>query len=468
MKKIFLSLLFVNFCLVAMSQDDVFPEYSTEEYNIEIKITEGLGRSLDSHLLCDSILYYEFHGMKPSAGNRWILTSGGSQDASTTNTPPALMCRLLNVYATGDVDGMKALYRPQDAAFLNKIFAVDSLADRWRNYAQLINKMNLLMSISDGGEELLFVELYHDSYVLTTDVFGMKQIDGQWRLDCDTLRTEGAVNILQYLQIYSPVAMLGNNRDFDGDGINNLKDNCPCTANPGQEDYDMDGVGDVCDNCPKKSNPMQLDTDGDGVGDSCDNCVETPNPSQSDTDHDGVGDECDICPYNFDPKQQTVTDSLGNVTGLECDPDIDHDGIPNELDDDMDGDGWPNDKDNCPARYNPAQTDSDKDGVGDDCDNCPLNANPEQEDIDYDGIGDVCDQDRDGDGVIDTWDNCPDDYNPGQEDENCNGIGDACEKQVMHNNGIIQPDMSIKPDGTKTNVDTDDNKKSSSKKKNRK
>ena len=35
--------------------------------------------------------------------------------------------------------------------------------------------------------------------------------------------------------------------DRDGDGVNDGSDNCPDTANPGQEDADADGYGDVCD-----------------------------------------------------------------------------------------------------------------------------------------------------------------------------------------------------------------------------
>lgn len=43
--------------------------------------------------------------------------------------------------------------------------------------------------------------------------------------------------------------------DTDGDGVADADDNCPTTANPGQEDTDGDGIGDVCDD----------DDDNDGV-----------------------------------------------------------------------------------------------------------------------------------------------------------------------------------------------------------
>ena len=38
--------------------------------------------------------------------------------------------------------------------------------------------------------------------------------------------------------------------DIDGDGIDDLVDNCPGVANPGQEDVDSDGIGDACDSSP--------------------------------------------------------------------------------------------------------------------------------------------------------------------------------------------------------------------------
>lgn len=94
--------------------------------------------------------------------------------------------------------------------------------------------------------------------------------------------------------------------DTDGDSVPDACDNCPTVPNANQADSDGDGVGDACDNCPSVANPNQADADSDGVGDLCDNCVSTANPDQADFDHDG----------------------LGNI----CDPDIDNDGVLNELD----------------------------------------------------------------------------------------------------------------------------------------
>jgi len=49
--------------------------------------------------------------------------------------------------------------------------------------------------------------------------------------------------------------------DIDADGIANDADNCPDTANPGQQDRDRDGLGDACDDFPRS--PVN---DGNGNG----------------------------------------------------------------------------------------------------------------------------------------------------------------------------------------------------------
>lgn len=52
-------------------------------------------------------------------------------------------------------------------------------------------------------------------------------------------------------------------------------------------DSDLDGVHDVVDNCPTTANAGQADTNGDGVGDAC---------SLADSDGDGVADNVDCAP----------------------------------------------------------------------------------------------------------------------------------------------------------------------------
>lgn len=121
------------------------------------------------------------------------------------------------------------------------------------------------------------------------------------------------------------------------------------------------------------------DSDGDGVPDDylgvVDNCPTVPNPDQVSTLVPGVGDACD--------------------------PDLDFDGVDDNID-------------NCVDLYNPLQTNSDNDPLGNACDpdddndglqdasdNCPVVANLNQADFDGDSAGDACDPDDDNDGYSD-------------------------------------------------------------------
>jgi len=88
---------------------------------------------------------------------------------------------------------------------------------------------------------------------------------------------DGGMRVMyQYLIAGTGQATLSVKRldvlDSDGDGVYFFEDNCPNSANPGQDDTDGDGFGDLCDNCPAAANPGQADVDGDTVGDDCDNC----------------------------------------------------------------------------------------------------------------------------------------------------------------------------------------------------
>lgn len=58
--------------------------------------------------------------------------------------------------------------------------------------------------------------------------------------------------------------------DDDGDGIDNVVDNCRAVANVDQANEDGDKFGDACDPCPVEANDLPSDPDGDGVADGCD------------------------------------------------------------------------------------------------------------------------------------------------------------------------------------------------------
>jgi hypothetical protein len=245
--------------------------------------------------------------------------------------------------------------------------------------------------------------------------------------------------------------------DSDGDGFDDLADNCPGDPNPSQADGDGDGAGDACDPCPldplddgdgdtvcgdvdicpDDADAAQTDTDGDGPGDECDfcpldplndderdgvcadadNCPVTYNPAQSDVDADGVGDLCDNCIAMPNTNQ---VDSDGDGQGDVCDI------CPLDPDDDTDSDTLCADVDNCPLVFNISQTDSDLDGVGNVCDLCFFEPNPLQEDADSDARGDACD-------------NCVDDFNPLQDDNDSDGAGDACDTDD-DNDGVLDGD----------------------------
>lgn len=96
------------------------------------------------------------------------------------------------------------------------------------------------------------------------------------------------------LRVFAGVRRVFENRDRDGDGIDDDKDTCP------DDPEDKDGFDDQ-DGCP------DLDNDGDGFADKKDRCPNEAGPKENqgcpdtDRDGDGVVDRLDNCPDEAGP-----------------------------------------------------------------------------------------------------------------------------------------------------------------------
>jgi hypothetical protein len=131
-----------------------------------------------------------------------------------------------------------------------------------------------------------------------------------------------------------------------------------CSALVEERDSDGDGTIDTRDNCPNSSNNSQLDTDRDGIGDSCD----------TDVDGDGIAN----------PQDQIPSEDGTRFIGLDLDSDNDQ--LDNPDDDDDDGDGLRDGSDRFPF-------DTDNDGFSNFIDG----------DDDEDGFSDATERSNDTD-----------------------------------------------------------------------
>lgn len=163
-------------------------------------------------------------------------------------------------------------------------------------------KTNIINDRSDLAAELLLQ--YNQLYSTTSQHISSA-------LDLNE-QTRKQLEALGYIDPSEQVP--DNPDDTDGDGITNIRDNCPSLHNPGQEDDDGDRAGNPCDTCPTIFNPGQENRDGDWIGDACDECI--------DTDWDGYGNpgfentcDDDNCPYVFNPSQ---ADADGDGRGDVC------------------------------------------------------------------------------------------------------------------------------------------------------
>ena len=236
---------FATFAVKA--QTDVYPAYTPVSYNIAIDYAkEGVNFYVEDesvHHLCGHLAYYELNGLPPAEGHRWVDVTGGTQQADAENSPTALMCRLLKAFRHANLDEVSTLYRPADAAYLDTLFAIDSVRQRWLELAGQVTRYDLLLAFTQGNKFNSFVDLYQGDERMFTTMINCKSISGQWYLTMETENSPITGTLLFYFYNYGTEG-LEVSKDMDNDGIFNFDDNCPCEYNPDQTDSDGDGVGD--------------------------------------------------------------------------------------------------------------------------------------------------------------------------------------------------------------------------------
>jgi hypothetical protein len=180
--------------------------------------------------------------------------------------------------------------------------------------------------------------------------------------------------------VATPAPWPGGAGDADFDGVADGADNCPTTANAGQQNNDRNFI----DLPPSKPFDDLTAIDSDTLGDACDN----------DDDNDGIADNVEVpgppCASASAATNATVADTDGDrrLDGAECllgsDP-ANASSVPaSSVAPDYDGDGVPDVYD-----PNDASAQSDGDGISDSQEFRLYGSNAARTNGDFDGCGDA-------------------------------------------------------------------------------
>lgn len=201
---------------------------------------------------------------------------------SCDNEPPVAMCRDVTAEADSNCEGMVTTEVMDDGSFDPD--AGDTMTftlDPSEPYPLGTTTVTLTVTDDSGafdtctatvtvdGRETMCPLEDGDFGELGSSTLGDNEPDG-FDDTCEPNCNEGGMaDIEPGTSVDTDGDGLIDDGDQDGDGVVNLEDNCPRTANREQDDRDDDGVGDAGDNCPDEANAHQADSDQDGVGDAC-------------------------------------------------------------------------------------------------------------------------------------------------------------------------------------------------------